>query len=101
MVAVPVTVNRHLVPAGDYLFEPAGVAFYLLPDDEERGPRLVLLQQPEESAQPAVRAVVEGQCHRALRAGTIDRREQETSLRDERDRGRRMGREKGGHGGDQ
>ena len=39
MVSVAVAVDRHLVAAGDDLFEAARISLHLLPYDEERGPR--------------------------------------------------------------
>jgi hypothetical protein len=60
---VAITVNRYLVSAGDDLSQSARSTFYLLPNDEERGLRLGLLQQAKEGVQPAVWAIIEGQRH--------------------------------------
>jgi hypothetical protein len=60
VVSVPVAVNRYLMPTKDDLLDPLRGVLHLLPDDEERGPGLDLLQQPEEAIQPPIRPVVEG-----------------------------------------
>jgi hypothetical protein len=60
VVAVAIAVNRHLVAAGDDLFEPARISLHLLPYDEERGPRSRPFELPEERIQPTVGPVVEG-----------------------------------------
>jgi hypothetical protein len=60
VVSVAVAVNRYLMPAKGDLLEPLRSVLHLLPDDEERGPGLGLLQQPEEVFQPPIWPIVEG-----------------------------------------
>ena len=81
VVAVPAAIDCNLVPANEDLPQPSRVALDLLPDNEERGLRSVLFQQPEERLQPEIRPLIESERHRVFGAGSPNLGEEEVSVR--------------------